>query len=65
MAPFQRRVVTEQNELTEKLVKLRQFIATDAFRLIGDHECGLLMAQSQHMADYSNILAQRIVLFEV
>lgn len=63
MVPYQERVVTEQNELTEKLVKLRQFIATDEFHLIDDHERSLLMAQAHHMASYSDTLAQRIVLF--
>lgn len=61
---YQERVLTEQTELTEKLVKLRQFIATEEFASVPTDERNLLLGQSSHMAAYSDILAQRIAKFE-
>ncbi len=63
MAPYQERVLAEQNELTEKLVKLRQYIATAEFSSVPEEERNLLMAQGHHMTAYSDTLAQRITLF--
>ncbi len=62
-AEYLQRVLVEQEELTEKLCSLRVFIAADAFHELEEHHQHLLMAQAAHMADYSNILAQRITLF--
>lgn len=64
MAPYQERMITEQQELTEKLVKLRQYIAREEFASLEEIDRNLLMAQGAHMTDYSNTLAQRIARFD-
>jgi len=63
MQPYQERVVTEKNELDEKLSKLKAFTRTDAFAKIDSDEAALLMIQLGAMQLYSNTLGDRIAAF--
>ena len=60
---YRERMLDEQLSLTEKLVKLRQYIATREFCDLDEIDQNLLMAQGAHMTDYSDTLAQRISRF--
>lgn len=60
---YRERMLDEQNELTEKLVKLRQYVATGAFCKLEEIDRNLLTAQSAHMSAYSDTLARRIARF--
>jgi hypothetical protein len=57
-------MLDEQTELTDKLVKLRQYVATVEFCKLDERDRQLLSAQSAHMAAYSDVLAQRIARFD-
>lgn len=50
----------ELDELTEKLVSLRIYTATEAFRGLTHEQCRLLLDQSHVMAQYSDILTARL-----
>lgn len=65
MNDFQKRVLHEEQELNEKLMKLCEFIESDEFTIIvkDEDERNRLVAQSKAMADYSSILADRIANF--
>ena len=63
MQEHQRRVVTEQKELDEKLNKLIEFMHTDVYAGLPSVEQGLLMVQQHDMANYSQTLIRRIELF--
>jgi len=55
MAPHQQRVVTEKEELDEKLAKLKAFL--------DDAEKERLQRQADHMNAYSGVLGERIAEF--
>ena len=61
---YRERMLDEQSQLTEKLVKLRQYVATVEFCGLDERDRQLLSAQSAHMAAYSDVLAQRIARFD-
>jgi hypothetical protein len=64
MQPHQQRVVDEKKELDEKLDKLKAFIDTNpVFKTLPEDERSRLNRQFDAMAEYSNILAQRIMAF--
>lgn len=64
LQPWQQRVVDEKTALDEKLKNLDAFVGAEAyFQLRADHR-SLLMAQKSVMAQYSNILHNRIELFQ-
>ena len=61
MPPHQERVVTEQKELLEKLVKLREFIDSNpVFKKLDYDEQGRLKIQRFIMEQYSAVLLDRI-----
>lgn len=64
MQPYQQRVVDEQAELNEKLVKLIQFTATETHHKLDQRGRDLLVEQQGAMAAYNNILADRIAGFD-
>lgn len=65
MQPHQERVVVEKRELDEKLDKLKLFIETNSiFKTLPEDEQHRLNRQFDVMAEYSNILAQRIAVFQ-
>ena len=64
MQPHQERVVTEKNELDEKLDKLKAFIEENPiFKTLPHDEQLRLNRQFDAMAEYSHILGQRIDAF--
>lgn len=63
MAPHEQRVIAERDELIRKLVKLKDFLATDAcLALPFDARC-LLARQADVMGEYANILDARVDRF--
>lgn len=63
MEVFQERVLQEKTELDEKLHRLSDFIAGDAFDKISDAEKDRLQRQAAAMGEYSTILAERVADF--
>lgn len=64
MQPHQERVVTEKNELDEKLDKLKSFIeVSPIFKALPSDEQKRLNLQFDAMAQYSSILGARIAAF--
>lgn len=64
MEAYQERVITEQKELAEKIVKLTTFI-TDINKtdLLSEHDFCLLRRQLETMLEYDRILQMRIIPF--
>lgn len=64
MAPHEERVVAESNDLREKLTKLSAFISgNEAFRKLNSDDQCLLRRQRGIMADYLDVLVERIARF--
>ncbi len=64
MQPHQERVVSEQKELAEKLVKLREFISSSpVFQRLQVDEQARLKTQEFHMSMYWRVLGDRIANF--
>jgi hypothetical protein len=64
MQPHQQRVIDEKTELDEKLSKLHDFIQDNPmFKTLPEDEQKRLGRQDFIMAEYSNILRERIEAF--
>jgi len=63
MQPHQQRVVTEKDELAEKLTKLNAFIGGSVFNGLPETERIRLARQGVVMKDYLDILNERIAAF--
>lgn len=63
MMDFQKRVVEENAELKEKLVKLQAFIVGKFFTSLPEQEQERLILQHHIMTSYSIVLEQRIANF--
>ena len=65
MQPHQERVVTEKQELDEKLAKLKVFIFEDGkiFNTLAAEERDRLERQYTAMKQYSDVLGNRIAAF--
>lgn len=63
MQPHQQRVVTERDELAEKLTKLNSFIGGQIFNGLPADERVRLAKQAGLMKDYLDILNERIEAF--
>lgn len=63
LQPFQQRVVDEQKDLAEKIVKLQTFTNTSVFTLLPSPDKDLLQRQLACMKEYYNILSFRIARF--
>lgn len=61
MSDFKKRLETEKRELSEKLDKLRLFIASEKFNEIDPVQMTLLNIQIKAMETYSQCLLERIV----
>lgn len=61
MSDFRTRLETEKAELSEKLEKLRDFIASEKFQEIDAVQMTLLNIQVKAMETYSQCLLERIV----
>ena len=60
MLPYQQRVVTERDELADKLTKLNTFIGGNVFYDLPPEERIRLARQAGAMKDYLDILNDRI-----
>jgi hypothetical protein len=63
MQPDQQLVIDEKTELDDKRGKLAAFSTTQAFRGLDDDEKSRLYRQLEVMAEYSEILGDRIAAF--
>lgn len=64
MKPHEERVVAEQKELAEKLIKLREFIGSNPiFKKLPGDEQSRLKTQEFHMSMYWRVLGDRIENF--
>lgn len=63
LQPYQQRVVTERDELNEKIVKLESFFSTLKFQELSADEQGRLALQSVFMRRYYEVLDARIQAF--
>jgi hypothetical protein len=65
LEPHQSRVVSEKEDLDDKLEKLNTFIGeSHVFPQLGSKDQELLLLQAQAMKEYSEILAKRIERFK-
>lgn len=60
LQPHQQRVVTEKEELDEKISKLTPFLDSKIFQTLNPAEQGRLRVQLAIMDSYSQVLGQRI-----
>ncbi len=65
MQPYQERVITEKQELDDKLTKLEAFLQSKIFPTLSPDEQGRLEDQATIMKQYSEILGKRIAAFGV
>ena len=56
------RVVDEQNELRDKIIKLALFIYSAKIETVDKKQAGLLKAQLHVMEEYDEILTERLEL---
>jgi hypothetical protein len=63
LLPHQQRVVTEKQELDEKIEKLAAFRGGEIYGKLAIPERERLTRQYAHMKDYSNVLLERINAF--
>lgn len=64
MAPHQQRVVTERDELADKLEKLLAFFQTETFSGLSEAEKSRLRNQARFMDGYAAVLEERIAAFD-
>ena len=64
MLLYQERVVTERNELTDKIVKLTAFRITTMYETLPEAERVRLSRQLDFMEAYQGVLDARIVAFK-
>ena len=62
MEDFLIRIISEQNELYDKLTKLNKFIETEKFKSLDDENQRLLKMQSSAMSIYNDELNMRYEL---
>jgi hypothetical protein len=63
MQPHEQRVIEEQKELQEKLIKLDGFMGSHAFTVLETEDQKLLILQREYMANYNEVLCARIGRF--
>lgn len=61
---FQERVKKEDHELAQNLQRLQEFFDTETFARLDPREQDRLRRQSEHMAEYSRVLDERIQAFD-
>ena len=64
MQDYQVRVVTERNELTEKIEKLTAFVEGEKFASVESEEASRLKNQLRVMREYQSILDARLKAFK-
>lgn len=63
--PYQRRVITEQGQVQDRLVGLNEFLNKGKPETMDDHEWDLLNSQAFFMRGYNYTLLQRIHKFNL
>lgn len=63
MQPHQQRVIEEKTELDMRLGRLREFLGSERFAALDKDEQKRLLRQDRYMADYSQVLGERIEAF--
>lgn len=63
MQPYQQQVVTERNELLEKIERLATFLTPETYHGLDQSERTHLVRQLLAMDDYRFVLDQRIAAF--
>ena len=63
MKPYQERVILEQKELSERIVKLEQFLSNGDHSDVDIDQKAVLAKQLIAMKEYNRILNERILLF--
>lgn len=63
LQPHKQRVMTELNELSEKLTKLLSFFQTPTFAGLPEAEQSRLRNQARFMDGYAAVLEERIAAF--
>lgn len=63
MTDWQKRMITEREELARKILGITAFICGPEFMNLSENERTLLSAQLQHMADYYAILVKRTLFY--
>lgn len=54
------KIVTEQNELRDKITKLALFVYSARIETVDEKQAGLLKAQLRVMEEYNDILTERL-----
>ena len=62
---YQQRVIVEKTELDLKIIKLAKFLNTSTYKELPETSRSLLMMQMRIMNLYSDILAMRILSFQL
>jgi hypothetical protein len=65
MEPYQQRVIDEEKELTDKLVKLDAFLLSPTFLMLPEVEKESMRKQSYYMMRYAQMLKERIARFKI
>lgn len=65
MKPFEKRLCEEYEQLTDRLVKLGDFIKSEGFQNLSDDDQADLLDQQQHMKGYHKALVRRIKRLEI
>ena len=63
MPEYQKRVIEEKKELSDKVTKLAVFIASKAFDELSSVDKFLLSEQIKHMQSYREVLRLRVSAF--
>lgn len=63
MQDWQKRVLEEHAELSDKVIKLSDFINSDAFDAVDAENQDLLRQQRAAMVSYMTILSKRVSMF--
>ncbi|MES2352091.1 MAG: hypothetical protein V4641_31375 [Pseudomonadota bacterium] len=61
--PYQQRVITERDELADKITKLTAFLVTPTYQRLADEEQYRQAKQLEFMGLYCTVLNQRIDAF--
>jgi len=64
MTSWKDRLVREERELAEKILKLTDFFQTETYQELGSYDRLLLATQLDYMTGYHKILSKRISWYE-
>lgn len=64
MTDWQDRLVREERELAEKIMKLTHFFQTETYQELGSYDRLLLSTQLDYMSGYQRVLSKRISWYE-